>query len=154
MKTYWLNCLWQTSSCQNFSARLAQVWMFIILLLLTRCCIRTYSTFVITTETCLNSVLILLSSATNWAKLEYVLLFIFCFLLGYWQWQLISIPFQVEELKPDGANIPVTSLNRIEYIHLVADYKLNKQIRLQCNAFRQVSSISLLMLIIYLFFFF
>lgn len=44
---------------------------------------------------------------------------------------------RVEELKPDGANIPVTSLNRIEYIHLVADYKLNKQIRLQCNAFRQ-----------------
>ena len=48
-------------------------------------------------------------------------------------------PFlQVEELKPNGANIPVTSSNRIEYIHLVADYKLNKQIRLQCNAFQQV----------------
>lgn len=44
---------------------------------------------------------------------------------------------KVEELKPNGSNIPVTSLNRIEYIHLVADYKLNKQIRLQCNAFRQ-----------------
>lgn len=44
----------------------------------------------------------------------------------------------MEELKPNGSNIPVTSSNRIEYIHLVADYKLNKQIRLQCNAFRQV----------------
>ncbi|XP_046457732.1 ubiquitin-protein ligase E3C-like isoform X1 [Daphnia pulex] len=44
---------------------------------------------------------------------------------------------RVEELKPNGSNIPVTSSNRIEYIHLVADYKLNKQIRLQCNAFRQ-----------------
>jgi ubiquitin-protein ligase E3 C len=32
--------------------------------------------------------------------------------------------------------IVVTSDNRIEYIHLVADYKLNKQIRNQCNAFR------------------
>ena len=27
--------------------------------------------------------------------------------------------------------------NRIEYIHLMADYKLNRQIRSQCNAFRQ-----------------
>ncbi|XP_039276573.1 ubiquitin-protein ligase E3C isoform X2 [Nilaparvata lugens] len=43
----------------------------------------------------------------------------------------------VEELKPNGRNIPVTSINRIEYIHLVADYKLNKQIYAQCLAFRQ-----------------
>lgn len=42
----------------------------------------------------------------------------------------------IEELKPGGANIPVTAENRIEYIHLVADYKLNKQIRSQCNAFK------------------
>lgn len=42
----------------------------------------------------------------------------------------------VEELKPGGANITVDNDNRIEYIHLVADYKLNKQIRQQCNAFR------------------
>lgn len=32
------------------------------------------------------------------------------------------------ELKQDGANIPVTSANAIEYIHLVSDYKLNKQV--------------------------
>lgn len=44
---------------------------------------------------------------------------------------------KVEELKPGGSNIPVTSVNRIEYIHLTADYRLNKQIRAQCNAFRQ-----------------
>ncbi|XP_063238622.1 ubiquitin-protein ligase E3C isoform X2 [Bacillus rossius redtenbacheri] len=44
---------------------------------------------------------------------------------------------RVEELKPGGANIQVTSANRIEYIHLMADYKLNRQIRAQCNAFRQ-----------------
>ncbi|CAB3256415.1 unnamed protein product [Arctia plantaginis] len=43
---------------------------------------------------------------------------------------------RIEELKPGGANIPVTAENRIEYIHLVADYKLNKQIRSQCNAFK------------------
>ena len=43
----------------------------------------------------------------------------------------------VEEMKPGGANIPVTNENRIEYIHLMADYKLNRQIRSQCNAFRQ-----------------
>jgi len=39
-------------------------------------------------------------------------------------------------LKPDGDEIPVTNENRIEYIHLVADFKLNKQIKQQCNAFR------------------
>lgn len=44
----------------------------------------------------------------------------------------------VDELKPGGASIVVNNENRIEYIHLVADYRLNKQIRAQCNAFRQV----------------
>ncbi|XP_069702572.1 ubiquitin-protein ligase E3C isoform X1 [Periplaneta americana] len=44
---------------------------------------------------------------------------------------------RVDELKPGGSNIPVTASNRIEYIHLMADYKLNKQIRAQCNAFKQ-----------------
>ncbi|KAH9641748.1 hypothetical protein HF086_003874 [Spodoptera exigua] len=44
---------------------------------------------------------------------------------------------RIEELKPGGANIPVTAENRIEYIHLVADYKLNKQIRSQCTAFKR-----------------
>jgi len=43
---------------------------------------------------------------------------------------------RVELLKPDGDSISVTNENRIEYIHLVADYKLNKQIKNQCNAFR------------------
>ena len=42
----------------------------------------------------------------------------------------------VEEMKPGGANIPVTNENRIEYIHLIADFKLNRQIRSQCVAFR------------------
>lgn len=42
----------------------------------------------------------------------------------------------IENLKPDGANIAVTNSNRIEYIHLMSDYKLNKQIRSQCNAFK------------------
>lgn len=44
---------------------------------------------------------------------------------------------RIDELKPGGANIPVTNHNRIEYIHLMADYKLNKQIRAQCYAFKQ-----------------
>ena len=43
----------------------------------------------------------------------------------------------VEELKTGGTSIRVTNENRIEYIHLMADYKLNRQIRSQCNAFRQ-----------------
>ncbi|RWS26248.1 ubiquitin-protein ligase E3C-like protein [Leptotrombidium deliense] len=44
---------------------------------------------------------------------------------------------KVVELKPGGSKIPVTAQNRIEYIHLVADYRLNKQIRTQCLAFKQ-----------------
>lgn len=43
---------------------------------------------------------------------------------------------RVEELKPGGADIAVDKENRIEYIHLMADYKLNRQIRAQCSAFR------------------
>jgi len=39
-------------------------------------------------------------------------------------------------LKPGGDDTPVTSDNRIEYIHLMADFKLNRQIRTQCIAFR------------------
>jgi len=42
----------------------------------------------------------------------------------------------VEELKADGINTPVTKMNRIKYIHLMADYKLNRQIQAQCEAFR------------------
>uniref|UniRef100_A0A665X5I4 Ubiquitin-protein ligase E3C n=1 Tax=Echeneis naucrates TaxID=173247 RepID=A0A665X5I4_ECHNA len=44
---------------------------------------------------------------------------------------------QVVELKAGGKDIPVTTANRIAYIHLVADYRLNKQIRPHCLAFRQ-----------------
>lgn len=47
---------------------------------------------------------------------------------------------RVEELKPNGANITVTNQNRIEYIHLMADYKLNTQIRKQCYFFKQVTT--------------
>ena len=35
---------------------------------------------------------------------------------------------QVEELKPGGKDILVTNHNHIEYIHLMADYRLNKQV--------------------------
>lgn len=44
---------------------------------------------------------------------------------------------EVLELKPGGSKIPVTRENKIEYVHLVADYRLNKQIRLQCAAFKR-----------------
>ncbi|XP_037089443.1 ubiquitin-protein ligase E3C-like [Pollicipes pollicipes] len=43
---------------------------------------------------------------------------------------------RVEELKPGGAGIAVTSANHIEYVHLVADFKLNRQIQRQCAALR------------------
>ena len=39
------------------------------------------------------------------------------------------------ELIPGGKNIPVTAENRILYIHLVSNYKLNTQIKNQCKAF-------------------
>ncbi|XP_076044121.1 ubiquitin-protein ligase E3C isoform X2 [Oratosquilla oratoria] len=42
----------------------------------------------------------------------------------------------VEELIPNGSNIAVNNENCIEYIYRMADYKLNKQIAKQCNAFR------------------
>lgn len=44
---------------------------------------------------------------------------------------------EVVELKPGGANIPVTESNKITYIHLMADYKLNRQIKAQCQAFKE-----------------
>ena len=40
-------------------------------------------------------------------------------------------------MKPNGRNIAVTDENRIEYIHLVANHKLNKQINEQVLKFRQ-----------------
>jgi ubiquitin-protein ligase E3 C len=43
---------------------------------------------------------------------------------------------KIVELKPGGKDIPVTHDNKIEYIHLLADYKLNKQIHEQVIAFR------------------
>jgi ubiquitin-protein ligase E3 C len=40
------------------------------------------------------------------------------------------------ELKPGGKDILVSNDNRIEYIHLLADFKLNKQIHEQVIAFK------------------
>lgn len=40
-------------------------------------------------------------------------------------------------MKEDGSNIPVTNHNRLEYINLLADLKLNQQIKKQCRAFRE-----------------
>ncbi|CAH8435888.1 unnamed protein product [Dicrocoelium dendriticum] len=42
---------------------------------------------------------------------------------------------EVIDLKPGGRCIPVTNENRVEYMHLVAHYKLNKQIYPQVRAF-------------------
>ena len=44
---------------------------------------------------------------------------------------------KVIELKPGGRHIPVTWTNRIEYIHLLADYHLNRQLETQFQAFRE-----------------
>ena len=39
------------------------------------------------------------------------------------------------DLIPNGSNIPVTRENRLQYIYLVAHYKLTKQIKKQSAAF-------------------
>lgn len=44
---------------------------------------------------------------------------------------------EVVELKSGGSKIPVTRTNKVEYVHLVADYRLNKQIKVQCAAFKR-----------------
>ncbi|XP_062509261.1 ubiquitin-protein ligase E3C-like [Corticium candelabrum] len=44
---------------------------------------------------------------------------------------------EVVELKPGGQDIAVTSANLIEYIHLMANYRLNKQINKHCVAFQE-----------------
>eukprot|EP00116_Pleurobrachia_bachei_P001628 sb/3461890/ len=41
------------------------------------------------------------------------------------------------ELKPGGSGIKVTKDNVIEYIHLVADHRLNRQTRSHCRAFTE-----------------
>ncbi|KAL3311229.1 Ubiquitin-protein ligase E3C [Cichlidogyrus casuarinus] len=41
----------------------------------------------------------------------------------------------VTELKPGGASIPVTESNKMEYIHLVAHYRLNQQFEPTVRAF-------------------
>lgn len=33
------------------------------------------------------------------------------------------------ELRPGGADIPVTNENKLQYVHAMADYKLNRQVR-------------------------
>ncbi|XP_028519048.1 ubiquitin-protein ligase E3C [Exaiptasia diaphana] len=48
----------------------------------------------------------------------------------------LSFHFQVVELLPNGKDIAVTNSNRILYIHLVADYRLNRQIHSYCQVFR------------------
>ena len=42
---------------------------------------------------------------------------------------------QTVELRPGGASIPVTSENRLQYLHAVADYRLNVQYARQAEAF-------------------
>jgi len=41
----------------------------------------------------------------------------------------------VRELIPGGKDIAVTNDNRIRYIYLIAHYRLNQQIKVQCDAF-------------------
>ena len=38
------------------------------------------------------------------------------------------------ELRPGGASIAVTNENKLQYIHAVADYKLNRQVKGPCEA--------------------
>ncbi|SPO41451.1 related to ubiquitin-protein ligase 1 [Pseudozyma flocculosa] len=42
---------------------------------------------------------------------------------------------KIIELKPDGANIPVTEANKVEYVRLVTEQRLTQSIRSQIDAF-------------------
>ena len=42
---------------------------------------------------------------------------------------------QSVDLVPNGSNLPVTRENRLQYIYLVAHYRLTKQIKRQSAAF-------------------
>ena len=42
---------------------------------------------------------------------------------------------QSVDLVPNGSNLPVTRENRLQYIYLVAHYRLTKQIKKQSAAF-------------------
>ncbi|KAK4704406.1 hypothetical protein P7C70_g1799, partial [Phenoliferia sp. Uapishka_3] len=44
---------------------------------------------------------------------------------------------QIVELKPGGANIPVTEENKMEYIHLLCKHRLDGRVEQQVKAFRQ-----------------
>lgn len=39
----------------------------------------------------------------------------------------------IVELRPGGADLAVTNDNKLQYVHAVADYKLNKQVSMQCR---------------------
>lgn len=41
------------------------------------------------------------------------------------------------ELRSDGANIPVTELNKKEYVEAVVEYRIHKRVKDQCEAFRE-----------------
>jgi ubiquitin-protein ligase E3 C len=49
--------------------------------------------------------------------------------------QTLLGPVAQVDLAPNGYNIPVTVENRLAYIHRVADYRLNQQIREPAAAF-------------------
>lgn len=46
-----------------------------------------------------------------------------------------SVDGNVVDLIPGGRDVPVTNENKIRYVYHVANYRLNIQIRRQCNAF-------------------
>lgn len=48
---------------------------------------------------------------------------------------IVNANSQTVELIKNGANVAVTNANRLQYIHAVADYKLNKELYLQTMAF-------------------
>ncbi len=56
--------------------------------------------------------------------------------------QLLASATAQVDLLPNGRNIPVTNDNALLYIHRVADYRLNYQIRAQSEAFLRVSAVS------------
>ena len=57
-----------------------------------------------------------------------------CFLIASMRLIEFGVTKSVD-LIPNGSNIPVTRENRLQYIYLVAHYRLTKQIKKQSAAF-------------------
>lgn len=93
--------------------------------------IETYSPSSITTES-----LRILPSISLWQQMSWVTARLVNACLEEWSYPDSLHINQVYELKRGGTDISLTKSNSVEYIHLMAHYRLNVQLHRQFQAFR------------------